>query len=141
MALLANEKMRLIVTAKCNLDCFYCHNEGQAKDDSFLELDMISSVARTLRYFGIRANEVTVSGGAPLLHERLPEIVATAASFSDTVTMVSNGLLGNSERLAPLVSAGLKKLRLGIDSLRPTKPRPSKGYLEQPFDVGDVLNT
>lgn len=31
MPTLANGKIRLIVTAKCNLDCFYCHNEGQAK--------------------------------------------------------------------------------------------------------------
>ena len=31
MRLLANDKMRIITTAKCNLDCFYCHNEGQEK--------------------------------------------------------------------------------------------------------------
>src|SRR5947208_11886743 len=104
MTLLANGKMRLIVTAKCNLDCFYCHNEGQAKDGSFVELDTISSVARAVRHVGARVNEVTVSGGEPLLHERLPELVAIAASFSDTVTMVSNGLLADSARLAPLAS-------------------------------------
>ena len=141
MTLLANEKMRLIVTAKCNLDCFYCHNEGQAKDDSFLELDMISSVAHAARHIGARAKEVTVSGGEPLLHDQLADIVAIAASFSDTVTMVSNGLLADRQRLAPLVSSGLSKLRLGVDSLRATKPRPSKGYLEQPFHVVDVLHT
>ncbi len=140
MTLLANGKMRLIVTAKCNLDCFYCHNEGQAKEESFLELEMISSVARAVQHSGARVNEVTVSGGEPFLHERLPEIVAIAASFCDTVTMVSNGLLADSQRLASLASAGLRKLRLGVDSLRSTKPRPSKGYLGQPFYVADVLN-
>jgi GTP 3',8-cyclase len=140
MTLLANGKMRLIVTAKCNLDCFYCHNEGQAKEDAFLELDMISSVARAVQQVGARANEVTISGGEPLLHERLADIVAIAASFSETVTMVSNGILVDDHRLAPLVSAGLSKLRLGVDSLRATKPRPSKGYLERPFRVIDVLH-
>jgi molybdenum cofactor biosynthesis enzyme MoaA len=140
MTFLANGKLRLIVTAKCNLDCFYCHNEGQAKDDSFVELDLISSVAGAVRHVGARVNEVTISGGEPLLHELLPEIVAIAASFSDTVTMVSNGLLADSARLAPLASAGLRKLRLGVDSLRSTKPRPSKGYLEQPFDVVAVVD-
>lgn len=140
MTLLANDKMRLIVTAKCNLDCFYCHNEGQAKDDSFLELDVISSVAHAIGETGARANEVTISGGEPFLHKRLVDIVAVAASFSDTVTMVSNGLLVDDYRLALLVSAGLSKLRLGVDSLRVTKPRPSKGYLERPFHVVDVLH-
>ena len=139
MTLLANDKIRLIVTAKCNLDCFYCHNEGQAKDDSFLELDMISSVAHAVSRIGACINEVTISGGEPLLHEQLADIVAVAASFSDTVTMVSNGLLADDNHLVPLVSAGLSKLRLGVDSLRATKPRPSKGYLERPFYVVDVL--
>jgi cyclic pyranopterin phosphate synthase len=140
VTLLANGKMRLIVTAKCNLDCFYCHNEGQEKDDSFLELDVISSIARSFGQAGVRANEVTISGGEPLLHDRLADIVTVAASFSDAVTMVSNGLLADQRRLAPLVSAGLRKLRLGVDSLRTRKPRPSKGYLESPFHVADVLD-
>jgi cyclic pyranopterin phosphate synthase len=139
MTLMANNKMRLIVTAKCNLDCFYCHNEGQAKEDSFLELDVITSIAYAVEHAGVRANEVTISGGEPLLHERLTDIVAVAASFSDAVTMVSNGILSDEQRLASLVAVGLSKLRLGVDSLRVTKPRPSKGYLEQPFHVVDVL--
>jgi cyclic pyranopterin phosphate synthase len=137
--LLANEKMRIITTAKCNLDCFYCHNEGQAKDDSFLEIETLQSVARAMQAVGATANETTVSGGEPLLHARLTSIVSMARSFSSSVTMVSNGLLADEARLAPLVSAGLHKLRLGIDSLRATKPRPSKGYLEEPFQLEALL--
>jgi cyclic pyranopterin phosphate synthase len=141
MAILANDKIRLIVTAKCNLDCFYCHNEGQAKDEAFLELDMICAVASALGEAGIRADEATISGGEPLLHDGLADIIAVATSFSDSVTMVSNGLLADGKRLTDLASAGLNKLRLGVDSLRTTKPRPSKGYLEQPFYIVDILRT
>ena len=140
MDFLANDRMRMIVTAKCNLDCFYCHNEGQAKDDSFIELDLISAIASSLQHAGTRASEVTVSGGEPLLHAELRELITVAATFADTVTMVSNGLLADRERLAPLASAGLKKIRIGVDSLRDTKPRPSKGYLEKPFHVIDTVN-
>jgi cyclic pyranopterin phosphate synthase len=139
MRMLANEKLRIITTAKCNLDCFYCHNEGQSKDDSFLEIDTLHSVARAMQTVGVTANETTVSGGEPLLHARLAEIISIARSFSSSVTMVSNGLLADESRLASLESAGLHKLRLGIDSLRATKPRPSKGYLEEPFQIEVLL--
>jgi GTP 3',8-cyclase len=141
MKLLANDKLRIIVTSKCNLNCFYCHNEGQAKDDDYLELEMLDVVARSLKLARIRANEVTVSGGEPLLHGQLAEIVAIASTFSNEVTMVSNALLVDDQRLSPLVDAGLRKLRVGVDSLSATKPRPSKGYLEQPFNLRDVLQT
>jgi cyclic pyranopterin phosphate synthase len=138
--LLANDKMRIIATAKCNLDCFYCHNEGQAKDDSFLEIDTLQSVARVIRESDITVNEVTVSGGEPLLHPRLLEIVSVAASFSESVTMVSNGILADKARLGQLVSVGLDKIRLGVDSLHSTKPRPSKGYLAEAFQIEKLLD-
>lgn len=140
MRLLANDKMRIITTAKCNLDCFYCHNEGQEKNDSFLEVDTLQSVARVIHDSEIDVKEATVSGGEPLLHARLNEIISIAASFSDSVTMVSNGVLADKARLASLALAGLDKVRLGVDSLRDTKPRPSKGYLSEPFQIEALLS-
>lgn len=139
MSLLANAKMRIITTAKCNLECFYCHNEGQAKEDSFLEMTMLQSVALAIRASESSVKETTISGGEPLLHTHLEEIISTAASFSERVTMVSNGILADKVRLTSLVAAGLAKLRLGVDSLRANKPRPSKGYLPAPFQIETVL--
>ena len=140
MKLLANDRLRIITTARCNLDCFYCHNEGQAKEDSFLQIETLQAVARSMRTVGVTANETTVSGGEPLLHARLADIISIARSFSNRVTMVSNGLLADEARLTSLASAGLNKLRLGIDSLRPTKPRPSTGHLDEPFQIGILLD-
>jgi GTP 3',8-cyclase len=140
VSLLANSRMRIITTAKCNLDCFYCHNEGQAKDDSFLEISMLRAVALAIRTSGTSVKEATISGGEPLLHAGLEEIVSIGASFSESVTMVSNGVLADRDRLASLRAMGLNKLRLGVDSLRPAKPRPSKGYLPAPFELGALLD-
>jgi len=137
--ILANDKMRLIITGQCNFACFYCHNEGQAKESSFICLDGVRAIIQALRSRRIRVDEVTISGGEPLLHPDVDMIVALAAGVASRVTMVSNGLLATAHRLERLASSGLHKFRLGLDSLRATKPRPSPGYLDRPFSVIDLL--
>ncbi|MFY1650335.1 radical SAM protein [Solwaraspora sp. WMMB762] len=139
MPVLANGKIRLIVTGKCNLDCFYCHNEGQAKEETFLRLASVEAVGAALGAVGTRAEELTISGGEPFLHPQLVEIVAAAARFSDHVSLVSNGVLARPEQLAVLAAQGLRKLRIGVDSLDDTKPRPSPGRLAGRFVLADVV--
>jgi molybdenum cofactor biosynthesis enzyme MoaA len=48
MPTLAANKIRLIVTGKCNLDCFYCHNEGQVKEDTFARVPDVIRVVDAL---------------------------------------------------------------------------------------------
>lgn len=139
MPILANHKMRLIITGQCNLDCFYCHNEGQAKEVSFISLDDVEAVFETFQSRQVRVDEVTISGGEPLLHPDVAAIVALAADVAMRVTMVSNGLLATPRRFEDLADSGLVKFRLGLDSLRPAKPRPSPGYLDQPFAAADLV--
>lgn len=138
---LAAEKLRLITTGACNLDCFYCHNEGQAKEDTYLRLDDLRRIVGAVRSCRIPVAEVTISGGEPLLHPHLDDIVRMAAEVSGRVTMVSNGLLADSARLGRLAAAGLRKLRLGVDSLDTTKPRPSPGRLSTPFVVAELIDS
>jgi MoaA/NifB/PqqE/SkfB family radical SAM enzyme len=49
---------------------------------------------------------VTISGGEPLLHPHLDEIVTIAAALCDRVALVSNGVLANPKRVASLARAG-----------------------------------
>jgi cyclic pyranopterin phosphate synthase len=141
MSIMANDKMRLIITGKCNLDCFYCHNEGQAKQDTFMRVQSVQLIAGAINIASSRASEVTISGGEPFLHQQLVDIVALAATFSNNVTMVSNGVLASPSRLKSLANAGLTKLRLGVDSLASDKPRPSPGRLKDPFILSDIVKT
>lgn len=134
---LCNDKLRLIVTARCNLDCFYCHNEGQPKSTFDLSAGVLEVVEQVLVDTDIR--EVTISGGEALLNPGISDIVETSARLSGHVTLVSNGLLvaDNIDRLA---SAGLTSLRLGVDSLNPVKPRPSPGTLDSPFRLAETID-
>jgi molybdenum cofactor biosynthesis enzyme MoaA len=141
MSVLANKKMRMIVTGECNLGCFYCHNEGQAKEDSYVSLDDVRRLTDALRRRNVETDEITVSGGEPLLHPDIEAIVASAREVTPQVTLVSNGLLASPQLLRRLADRGLRKFRLGIDSLQPAKPRPSPGYLAVPFDVTASLSS
>lgn len=139
MPVLANEKIRLIVTGKCNLDCFYCHNEGQAKEDTFVSPSRLEAIGGAFAAASIRASEITISGGEPLLHPALADIIGLVNTFTDHVTMVSNGVLAHPAQLEILVRKGLRKLRLGVDSLDDTKPRPSPGRLAAPFRLQQLV--
>ena len=136
---LANNKLRLIVTGKCNLDCFYCHNEGQVKEDTFISPEFMSRVIRFLELERTPINEVTISGGEPLLHPEIFEIVEQSKRLAQSVTLVSNGVLLNPGVVESLEASGLSKLRLGIDSLRLRKPRPSPGTLDADFDAHAIV--
>lgn len=119
----ANGKLRLVVTSECNINCFYCHNEGQPKASVYLDELLFSRIIELGEIE--RPKTVTITGGEPLLHPRLESFVARLREFSENVTMVSNGLLLTEDRAAGLMDAGLTKFRIGIDSLRRIKSRPT----------------
>jgi cyclic pyranopterin phosphate synthase len=140
MLVLANDKMRMIVTGKCNLGCFYCHNEGQAKEDTFASVRYVRDLTSALVVEDVVVDEITISGGEPLLHSDIEMIVGLASDAASHITMVSNGLLATPQLLQRLARNGLKKFRLGVDSLQPDKPRPSRGRLTEPFDAARLLS-
>ena len=132
----ANNKMRLILTPRCNLSCFYCHNEGQPIGSSggFFSIGWLRSIGAWCDAREDWPSEIALSGGEPTLHEHLSELVRLSAAISPRVTLVSNGLNLDALALSELRHAGLSRLRLGVDRLDAFKPRPSKGFLTSPVD-------
>ncbi len=132
----ANGRMRLFLTADCNLACFYCHNEGQPKSVSSLMSDeIVNSVEALLKTSEI--DKLILSGGEPLLHSGVVEYVARLSPYVRRTSLITNGLLLTSRKVRELAEAGLSKVRLGVDSFDPTKPRPSRGRLNEPFSIED----
>jgi cyclic pyranopterin phosphate synthase len=108
--------VRISLTDRCDLACVYCR---PSRSDGYLEerLEprgwrvMIEGLARA----GVR--RVRITGGEPLLHPRVVDMVSFVASngFEDIA------LTTNATRLeplaAPLRAAGLMRLTVSIDSL------------------------
>jgi MoaA/NifB/PqqE/SkfB family radical SAM enzyme len=133
----ANNRLRLIVAGDCNIKCFYCHNEGQPKTSRRLSNDLFARVRELLGYQQTKLDSVTFSGGEPLLHPGLEHFIACLSHFTSKTTLVTNGLLLTPQRLSTLKTAGLTKIRLGVDSLRQNTSRPSPGA----FPPGSIRGT
>ena len=81
--------LRISVTSRCNLNCFYCHREGYSAD-SELTPDEISDFAEAFRKLGIR--KVKITGGEPLVRKDIIEIIEKLPEFRE-VSMTTNGTL------------------------------------------------
>src|SRR5207237_8727942 len=61
-----------------------------------------------------------LSGGEPLLRDDLHEIAHYASAHGVTVVVGTNGTLLTDERIAALQAAGVRRVAVSIDSLRPS---------------------
>lgn len=127
--LFANRRLRLAVTADCNLRCFYCHNEGQPHAIGAMQDWLVRRVVDVLSSIGTPLDAITYTGGEALLHPGLSNIVSRTARYARQRTLVTNGWLLSRVKLDALRDAGITKIRLGVDSLRQPKSRPTAGPL------------
>jgi cyclic pyranopterin phosphate synthase len=115
--------LRISVTDRCNLRCVYCMpKEGiqwQLRSDQ-LSVEEIVRVVEVAAKGGVK--RVRLTGGEPLVHPQIVEIVRRIASIRDIeeVSLTTNAML--LERLAqPLANAGLTRLNISLDTLNADK--------------------
>ncbi|WP_372439941.1 GTP 3',8-cyclase MoaA [Microbacterium stercoris] len=120
--------LRVSLTDRCSLRCTYCMpeqgNEWLAKT-SILTLDEIERIARIAAAAGITTFRLT--GGEPLLRTDLVEVVRRLARLESPdgpvqIAMTTNGITLR-EKLPALVAAGLTRLNISLDTLRPERFR------------------
>jgi len=109
--------LRISVTSRCNLRCFYCHSEGvKNKGNNELSIDNIMMIARLAASYDVKT--VKLTGGEPLLREDIVEVVRSLYSmvnFSE-ISMVTNGHL-LKELAFELKAAGLKRVNISLPTL------------------------
>jgi cyclic pyranopterin phosphate synthase len=115
--------LRVSVTDKCNLRCVYCMPEGGLPwlhRDEILSYEEITAIVRAAASVGVRS--VRLTGGEPLLRRDLHRLVAALAEIDgiDDIALSTNGLL-LAEQIDALTSAGLRRVNLSLDTLRPQR--------------------
>jgi cyclic pyranopterin phosphate synthase len=115
--------LRVSVTDKCNLRCIYCMPEGGLpwlRREEILSYEEIAAIVRAAASVGVRT--VRLTGGEPLVRRNLSRLVAAIAAIPgvDDVALSTNGLLLEPE-LPQLVAAGLRRINLSLDTLRPDR--------------------
>ena len=115
--------LRISVTDKCNLRCRYCMpEEGVCKKchaDMLTEDEMITAV-EVAASLGI--TKLRITGGEPLVKKNIVSICRRAAAVEGIreVCLTTNGIL-LPQLAKPLKEAGVKRLNLSLDTLKPDK--------------------
>ncbi len=106
---------QIIPMRRCNLDCTYCNEYDKVSEAVPLRVmnQHIDDLAR------LGTSIVTISGGEPLLHPQLDDIIARIRSYPMIAGMITNGYLLTADRIQRLNRAGLDHLQISIDNVMP----------------------
>jgi len=100
---------------RCNLDCGYCNEyDDVSAPVSFEEmkrrLDRLADMGTTI---------ITISGGEPLMHPDLDDIIRHIRRRGMIAGLITNGFFLNKERIERLNAARLEHLQISIDNAVP----------------------
>ncbi|MGE5646011.1 MAG: radical SAM protein [Acidobacteriota bacterium] len=105
----------IVPTRRCNLACAYCNEY-----DSVSQPVPLSEMLRRIdRLAALGTTIITISGGEPLLHPGLDEIIRRIRSHRIIPTVITNGYLLTPARIRRLNRAGLHQLQISIDNVQP----------------------
>lgn len=116
-----HDSLRVSVTDRCNIRCFYCmphENVTFLPREQLLTFEEITRVVAVGTQLGIR--KIRLTGGEPLVRRELPKLIERLAALPnlEDLALTTNGIL-LAEQAAALRSAGLRRLNVSLDSLRP----------------------
>ncbi|HVC45967.1 MAG TPA: radical SAM protein [Terracidiphilus sp.] len=99
----------------CNLSCAYCNEYDKVSkpvplEEMFRRIDALGRLGTAM---------IGISGGEPLTHPELDEIIRRMRGTGAIAGMITNGYLLNVERIERLNRAGLDHLQISIDNVEP----------------------
>jgi MoaA/NifB/PqqE/SkfB family radical SAM enzyme len=107
--------VHIIPMRRCNLDCGYCNEYDQVSKPVPLE-----EMKRRLDYLALMGTSIiTISGGEPLMHPELEDVIRHIRKRGMIAGMITNGFLLSKERIVSLNAAGLEHLQISIDNVTP----------------------
>ncbi len=106
------KSLRISITPKCNLNCFYCHKEGHnIIENKLMTPKEIGQIVKYSTKYGV--NKLKISGGEPLLRNDLPEIIKYSKHKQiKDISLTTNGR-------DKLKEVGLNRVNISLDTLNP----------------------
>jgi MoaA/NifB/PqqE/SkfB family radical SAM enzyme len=105
----------IIPMRRCNLDCSYCNEY-----DDFSKPVPLEEMKRRLDILAhMGTSMITISGGEPVLHPELEDVIRHIRRRGMYAGMITNGFLLSRERIEGLNNAGLEYLQISIDNVVP----------------------
>src|SRR5215831_8269790 len=99
----------------CNLSCAYCNEYDKVSkpvptDEMLRRIDHLGRLGTAM---------IGISGGEPLTHPDLDDIIRRMRKTGAIAGMITNGYLLNVERIERLNEAGLDHMQISIDNVNP----------------------
>jgi MoaA/NifB/PqqE/SkfB family radical SAM enzyme len=99
----------------CNLSCAYCNEYDKVSKPVPLD-----EMERRIDHLGrLGTSIITISGGEPLTHPELDDVIRRMRKVGAMAGMITNGYLLNKERIERLNDAGLDHMQISIDNINP----------------------
>ncbi|MGA3018998.1 MAG: GTP 3',8-cyclase MoaA [Bryobacteraceae bacterium] len=114
-----HDSLRISVTDRCNIRCFYCMPETGVKFVNHSEILSFEEIERFVRIaVALGVTKLRVTGGEPLVRRDLPLLIRRLAGIPGIrdLALTTNGVL-LPEFAVPLYEAGLRRLNVHIDTL------------------------
>ncbi len=108
--------MAQIVPARfCNLSCAYCNEYDKVSEPVPID-EMLRRIDHLAR---LGTSIITISGGEPLTHPDLDQVIARIRHHGRIAGMITNGYLLMPDRIERLNKAGLDHMQISIDNVQP----------------------
>lgn len=105
----------LIPMRRCNLACGYCNEY----DHNSKPIDLNVVKARLDKLADLGTSIVTISGGEPMMHPELDQIIHHIRVRGMIAGLISNGYYFTPDRIKRLNKSGLEYLQISIDNVEP----------------------
>ena len=107
--------VQMIPMRRCNLACAYCNEYDNFSKP--LPLDVMTRRIDKVASFGTAM--IGISGGEPLMHPQLDDIISHVRKRGMVAGLLTNGFLLTETRIKRLNAAGVEFLQISIDNVQP----------------------
>lgn len=108
-----NIKVLLQVTERCNMSCVHCFNASNAYGADIKIEDLKKYIIPKLQE--AKVTRVTLTGGEPMVHPQIYEIVKLFQNINIHITLCTNGLLFDKELIDKLNNLGNVHINVSLD--------------------------
>ena len=122
--------LRISITDHCNLKCYYCtpfSGRDHLSRTQILSYEELLKVAKAAAHCGI--TKIRITGGEPLVRKGVVEFCRMLSEIDGlkSLALTTNGIY-LAEMAEPLFKAGVRRINISLDTLRPDRFEKITGY-------------
>ena len=126
--------LRISITDHCNLKCYYCtpfSGRDHLSRTQILSYEELLKVAKAAAHCGI--TKIRITGGEPLVRKGVVEFCRMLSEIDglNSLALTTNGIY-LEEMAEPLFNAGVRRINISLDTLRPERFEKITGYNRLP---------